>query len=182
MLGFMLAAAAQLAQPNCPIDRQVYALRSDPRFTAGFARYDPRMPLASDLAFWLKTPKRTYWFSFHAPNGYGGTIIMPDLDPAAALRSLEEDAPEAELPDGAEGEEPVTIAFDAFRPDLSVYKAPPQVEDRAPARLFARELGAALWYNAAALARDPAAEAEAMPIGMFEPASCMRKTHFTVRK
>jgi hypothetical protein len=177
----LAAAAAQLAQPACPIERQVYALQSDARFTAGFARLDPRLPFASKLAFWLKTPKRTYWFSFHSPNGYGGTIIMPDLDPEAALRSFTGDGPGAELPDG-EGEDPVTIAFDAFRPDLSAYGTPPQANDPAPARLFARELGAALWYNAGALARDPAAEAESMPSGMFEPTTCMRETHSTVQK
>jgi hypothetical protein len=170
MLEIMLAAAAQLAQPACPIDRQVYRLQGDARFSAGFARLDPRLPHASDLAFWLKTPARTYWFSFHAPNGYGGTIIMPDLDPEAAARSLTEDTPE--LPDGEPGEEPVLIAFDAFRSDLSVYQAPPQVDDPAPARLFARELGPALWYNPAGLARDPSAAPEAMPTGMFAPAEC----------
>ena len=182
MLQFMLAAAAaQLAQPACPIERQVYALQGDARFTAGFAKLDPRLPFASKLAFWLKTPKRTYWFSFHSPNGYGGTVIMPDLDPEGALRSLLEDA-ETELPDAAEGEEPVTIPFDAFRADLSTYEMPPQVEDAAPALLFARELGPALWYNSAALARDPAAESEAMPVGFFQPSECMRETQATDRK
>ncbi|HEX8579531.1 MAG TPA: hypothetical protein VF655_08050 [Allosphingosinicella sp.] len=182
MLELMLAAAAaQLAQPACPIDRQVYALHGDARFTAGFVKLDLRLPFASKLAFWLKTPKRTYWFSFHSPNGYGGTIIMPDLDPQAALRSLLEDA-ETELPDGAEGEEPVTIPFDAFHADLSAYEAPPQVEDEAPALLFARELGPALWYNSVALSRDPAAESESMPVGLFQPTECMRETQATDRK
>ena len=170
MLGILLAAAAQLAQPACPIHRQVYRLQGDGRFTAGFARLDPRLPHASDLAFWLKTPARTYWFSFHAPNGYGGTMIMPDLDPEAAALTLAQDAPEPEK--GADGEQPVLIAFDAFRSDLTVYEAPPQADDPAPARVFARELGSALWYNPAALARDPSATAEAMPIGMFAPAEC----------
>ena len=102
--------------------------------------------------------------------------------PPRSLRSLLEDAPETELPDGAEGEEPVTIPFDAFHADLSAYEMPPQVEDAAPALLFARELGPALWYNSVALARDPAAESESMPVGMFQPSECMRGTQATDRK
>ena len=170
MIEILLAAAAQLAQPACTIDRQVYRLQEDRRFSAGFARLDPRLPGASGLAFWLKTPKRTYWFSFHAPNGYGGTVIMPGADPESAARTLRDDAPEP----APAGEPPVLIPFDAFRPDLSDYTAPPQVGDPAPARLFARELGAALWYDPARLSGDGAAAAEAMPIGMFAPAECRR--------
>jgi hypothetical protein len=169
MLGTMLAAAVSLAQPACPIDRQVYRLQGDARFTAGFARLDPRLPHASKLAFWLKTPKRTYWFSFHAPNGYGGTLIAPDLEPEAALRSLLDEPVEHQ-----DGEEPVMIGFDAFRADLSVYQA--------PARLFARELGSALWYNATGLAGGEEAEAEAMPISMFEPAECVQPAQPTLQR
>jgi hypothetical protein len=110
MLTLMLAAAAQVSQPACSIERQVYRLQSDRRFTAGFARLDPRLPHASKLAFWLRTPRRTYWFSFHSPNGYGGTYIMPDLDPAAAARALLDDAE----PEERGGEPPPTIEFDAF--------------------------------------------------------------------
>jgi hypothetical protein len=167
----LAAAAASLAQPDCPIERQVYRHQADGRFTAGFARLDPRLPGPTDLAFWLKTPKRTYWFSFHSPNGYGGTMIMPDLHPEAAARALEEDAPPVVAP--IDGEPPVTIDFDAFHADLSPYLDPPQVEDPAPARLFARGLGPALWYNAVGLAGgDAKAEAESMPIGMFETFQC----------
>jgi hypothetical protein len=174
MLELMLAAAAaaaQISQPACPIDRQVYRLQADRHFTAGFARVDERLPYASHLAFWLKSPTRTYWFSFHAPNGYGGTVIMPDVTPEKMALTLEEDAPEPPS-SGGEEEQAVMIAFDAFRADLSVYDAPPQVDDPAPARIFARELGSALWYNAPALAGDPTAQHESMPISLFEPAGC----------
>lgn len=172
MLTLMLAAAAQLAQPACPIDRQLYRLQPDARFTAGFARLDPRLPGPTDLAFWLKTPKRTYWFGFASPNGYGGTYLMPGPDPEAAARTLEEDVPVLVAPIGGP-EQQLLIEFDAFHADLSTYQAPPQVEDAAPARLFARGLGPALWYNAVGLSGgDARAETESMPIGMFEPADC----------
>lgn len=175
MLEILLAAAAAapLAQPACPIDRQVYRLQADARFTAGFAPLDKRLARASDLHFWLRTPKRTYWFSFRAPNGYGGTIIMPDVSPAEAAKTLRDDAPPPPEPDD-EGE-PVAIEFDAFRPDLSVYPGPPQSSDPAPVRLFARGLGPSLWYEPDALAGGEAAEQEAMPIAMFEPGECARR-------
>jgi len=175
MIEMMLAAAAaaaQLSQPACPIERQIYRLQGDTHFTAGFARVDKRLPYASHLAFWMKSRTRTYWFSFHAPNGYGGTVIMPDVAPEKMVLTLEqEDAPEPPA-SGAEEKDAVMIAFDAFHADLSVYDAPPQVGDPAPTRIFARELGSALWYNAPALAGDPNVERESMPISMFEPAKC----------
>lgn len=180
MIEILLAAAAQLAQPACPIDRQVYRLQADARFSAGFARLDPRLPNASDLAFWLKTPQRTYWFSFHAPNGYGGTIIMPDLDPEATASSLLEGW--VQVPHGWPEKDALTIDFDAFRADLSVYEMPPRGDDPAPARLFARGLGSALWYNPAGLARDDKAQAESMPISMFEPAECLQGTQSTLQR
>ncbi len=170
MLELLAAVAAQLAQPACPIDRQVYRLQPDRRFSAGFAPIDKRLAFASDLHFWLKTPKRTYWFSFRAPNGYGGTIVMPDVSPAEAAKALRDDA--APPPAPADEGEPVAIEFDAFRPDLTVYPNPPQSSDPAPARLFTRGLGPSLWYEPEMLAGGGKAERESMPIGMFAPAEC----------
>jgi hypothetical protein len=144
-----------LPAPACPIDRQIYQLQSDRRFTAGFDRAGPPPTAASDLYFWLKTPGRTYRFVFHSPNGYGGTHIVP-----ASAKESEEEAIRP-------------IPFDAFRADLSVYRSPPTSADPAPARLFARGLGPELWYNSVALAGgDEAAKPESMPIGMFVPAAC----------
>ena len=60
MLVSLLLAAAVPAPPACPIDRAVYRLHGAPAFTAGFARHDRRNAYASDLAFWVRTPSRTY--------------------------------------------------------------------------------------------------------------------------
>ena len=76
LLAFLLAAAVP-SPPACPMERAVYRLHGAPTFTAGFARHDRRNAYASDLAFWVKTPQRTYWFAFGSPNGYGGTFIAP---------------------------------------------------------------------------------------------------------
>jgi hypothetical protein len=155
-----ILVAAPLDVPDCPIDRAVYRLNGAPGFTAGFLRQDRRKVMASDLVFWLKTPKRTWFFAFSSPNGYGGTYISPDIDPRLAVRMTDD-------------EEPPFIPFDAFGPDLKAYEGPPGSTMPAPARLFARGLGPSLWYESVTLAgNDPKAEQESMPIGMFEPAGC----------
>ena len=165
----LAAAAAQLPAPACPIDRAAYRLNGAPGFTAGFARQDRRKAHASDLALWLKTPRRTYWFSFGSPNGYGGTYIAPDTDPRRSSAAAEP----TQLPDPPAGEEPLVIHFDAFGRDLKAFASPPQSSDRPPALLFSRGLGPALWYNWVALAGgDEKAQQESMPTGLFEAAGC----------
>ena len=166
----MLSAAAPLAAPACPIDRAVYRLHGAPEFTAGFLRQDRRKVNASDLVFWLKTPKHTYFFSLSSPNGYGGTYISPDIDPRLAVR-MSDDEERDSTGRATEGEPPY-IPFDAFGPDLKTL-GPPTTQTPAPAFLFARGLGPALWYEWTPLAgNDPKAEQESMPIGLFEPAGC----------
>jgi hypothetical protein len=176
MISGVLLAVAQppLAVPPCAIDQAVYRLQADPRYTAGFARRDPRLANVSDLAFWLRTPKRLYWFSFGSPNGYGGTYINPGPDPKAEAEALEAERDEEPEP-GAPGPEAdyVSIPFDAFDADLEALQHPPQSTDPPPARLFVRGLGPALWYEPVSLAGgDETAEEESMPVSMFEPAGC----------
>jgi len=164
-------ASAPLAAPACPIDRAVYRLHGAPEFTAGFARQDRRKSYASDLVLWLRTPSRTYWFSFGSPNGYGGTYLEPDVDPRLAARMDDEE--ERDSAQRVSAGEPMSIQFDAFRPDLAAFESPPQAADRPPALLFARGLGPALWYDTARLAgNDRSAVQESMPIGLFEAAGC----------
>jgi hypothetical protein len=156
-LSLVLAAAlAPPAAPRCPIDRLVYALDGAPQFTAGFER--PEGP-PDQLSFWLKTPERTYRFSFVSPNGYGGVVIVPE--------QREED------PDGEEAD-PAHIEFDAFGPDLKHRYDAPQAGSEPPALIFIRGLGPALWYDPVGLSGgDRSARQESMPIGMFRPGKCM---------
>jgi hypothetical protein len=171
MLTALLLAAAVPAAPACPIEKAVYRLKGDPRFTAGFARQDRRDSGVSDLVLWLNTPRRTYWFTFGSPNGYGGTYLNPELDPRVSV-GLSDDAERAAA-GRMEPPEPLNLEFDAFRSDLAAFKAPPRTADRPPALLFARGLGPALWYGPSTLAgNDPTAEQEAMPIGMFVAVGC----------
>lgn len=169
----LLAAAFQaaLAAPQCPIDRAVYRLHGAPEFTAGFLRQDRRKVHASDLLLWLKTRERTYFFSLGTPNGYGGTYIAPDIDPRVSAR-LDDDA-EREATGRATAGEAMNIEFDAFAPDLAAYETPPQSTDPAPALLFARGLGPALWYDPVRLSgNDETAVQESLRVGFFEPAGC----------
>src|SRR5688572_21254704 len=171
MLTALLLAAAVPAPPACPIERAVYRLDRAPQFTAGFARQDRRDTLASDLVLWLNTPKRTYWFSFGSPNGYGGTYLAPEIDPRLSVRLSDE--AEREAAAKMRTTEPHSLPFDAFRADLSTFRSPPQSSDKAPSLLFARALGPALWYSPTELAGgDSTAEAESMPVGLFKAAGC----------
>ena len=166
-LAFLLVLL-QPASVSCPIERSVYQLSSDPAFTAGFAPQDPHLAFYSDLAVWLRTPRRTYWFSLESPSGQGGTYLVPSVDPRTA--AAVDDAPR----DADEGQEaPLRIAFDVFGADLGPWPAPPRRGDPAPAFLFARDLGPALWYDWVRLAAgDRSAAQEVMPVGTFRPMAC----------
>ena len=172
MLLSLLLAAAVPAPPACPIEKAVYRLHGAPTFTAGFARQDRRNGLASDVAFWVRTPLRTYWFAFSSPNGYGGTYIAPGLDPRRAMEMDDDEEHEA-LQRLKAVKAPVSLGFHAFDSGLEALPYPPQTESSPPALLFVPDLGRTLWYQPVELAGgDPAARDEAMPTGFFEPAGC----------
>lgn len=174
MLLSLLLAAAVPTPPACPIDKAVYRLHGAPTFTAGFAPHDRRNAYASDLAFWVKTPLRTYWFAFGSPNGYGGTFVSPALDPGRAAGMSDDDLYDALDRLKAVGE-PVSLGFHAFDSGLEALPYPPQADGSAPALIFVPELGRTLRYQPVELAGgDPEARDEAMPIGFFEPAGCRK--------
>ncbi len=172
MLLSLLLAAAVPTPPACPIDRAVYRLHGAPSFTAGFARQERRGASASDLAFWVETPLRTYWFSFGSPNGYGGTFVSPALDPQRSARMSDDELYEA-LDRLKAVEEPVSLGFHAFDGGLGALPYPPQADGSPPALIFVPDLGRALSYEPVGLAGgDETAREEAMPTGFFEPAGC----------
>lgn len=176
------AQAQMLDAPKCAIDKAVYALKGAPEYTAGFTKL-AHGQMTSDLLFWIDTPKHTYWFSFESPNGYGGVWLSPSL--SAALVDAEDMREEGEPPQAFkdwdasakaanEAQDPLqNITFDAFGPDLGSYEGPPQSTDKAPARIFLRGIGQALWYSWSwAAAGDAKAEQESIPTAMWEPKSC----------
>jgi hypothetical protein len=170
-----LEAIVSEALSECPVDRAVYHLRQDPGFTAGFARQDPRKAERYDLVFWLKTPKRTYWFSFSEPRRLegGGPIIRPEIDPARAAKmddfSLQY---EAERMSGD-----LALEFDAFSPELYDWGIP-ALMNPPPALIFARGLAETLRDRPDKLAGgDHRAEAESMPSGLFLLSECAAAAH-----
>jgi hypothetical protein len=174
MLLSLLLAATVPSPPGCPIERAVYRLHGAPTFAAGFARQDRRNTLASDLAFWVRTPLRTYWFSFGSPNGYGGTFINPGLDPRRSAE-MDDDGEHEALRRLRAVKEPVSLGFHAFDSGLKALPYPPQTGSSAPALIFVPDLGRTLWYRPVELAGgDETARDEAMPTGFFEPAGCRR--------
>lgn len=160
---------------ECPVDRAVYHLRQDPTFTAGFAGQDPRKAERYDLVFWLKTPKRTYWFSFSEPHRFegGGPYISPEIGPkrAAAMDdwSLQY---ETERMQGG-----LALEFDAFSPELYDWGIP-AIINPPPALIVARGLVRALRDRPRELSGgDFRAEAEEMPSGPFVLSECAAAAH-----
>ncbi len=170
MLTALLLAAAVPTPPACPIERAVYRLNGAPQITAGFARQDRRDSAVSDLVLWLKTPRRTYWFSFGSPNGYGGTYLAPEIDPRVSVRLSDDE--ERDAAGKMRTDEPLSLPFDAFRADLGAFRSPPRSSDKAPSLLFARALGPALWYSPTELAGGETAQPESIPVGLFKAAGC----------
>ena len=168
MIATMLLATSMAANvPACSAEEAIYALRGTPDVTAGFARQRFQVNFSSDLFFWVEVEGRRRWFSFNAPNGYGGVYLTPDRDPA----TLTEADQEAGAPDKAE--EPPQVDFDMFDANYDVIDAVPQADSAAPAHLFARGLGPLLWYNPAAAANgDSTATAVSIPIAMYDLTRC----------
>jgi len=165
------------ALSECPVDRAVYRLRSamEADFTAGFTRQDPRKADRYDLVFWLKTPKRTYFFSFSEPRRFegGGPMISPEIDPKQAA-GMNEYSLEYET-ERVRGH--LSIEFDAFGPELYDWGVP-AIINPPPALIVARGLAESLRDRPHALSGgDYRAEAEEMPSGLFLLSECAPNPH-----
>ena len=163
---------------QCPVDRAVYHLLTGsfdpPAFSAGFAKQDPRKAERYDLVFWLKTPKRTYFFSFSEPDWHDGPFITPDLDPK---RSAKMNDWELEFQADQLSRDRRPIEFDTFSPELYNWRVP-ALTNPPPALIFVRGLSRELWHHPDHLAvgNDPA-EQEEMPIGLFVLSECAAAPH-----
>lgn len=165
------------ALSECPVDRAVYRLRTgmDVGFSAGFARQDPRKAERYDLVFWLKTPKRAYFFSFSQPQRleWGGPVISPDIDPKRAA-TLDEYRLEDET-ERARGH--LSLEFDTYSPELYDWGIPVS-KNPAPALIVCRGLVQAIRYRPRELSGgDYDAEPEEMPFGLFLLSECAPAPH-----
>ena len=129
--------------------------------------------------FWLKTPRRTYWFSFHELRWregdyiHEGAYIVPDIDPKRAARMDDYEVRE----DRAWIRRAEPIAFDTFSPEFYAWGVPSS-GNPSPALIFARGLGPLLWREPHLLTLgEGEAEQEEMPLGMFELAACDPAPH-----
>jgi hypothetical protein len=165
------------ALSECPVERAVYRLRTgmETAFTAGFERQDPRKAERYDLVLWLKTPKRTYFFSFSEPRRHegGGPMISPEIDPKRAARMND-----YELEDETgrvRGH--LALEFDSFSPELYEWGVPALINP-PPALIVARGLAEALRDRPRELSGgDYRAEAEDMPGGLFLLSECAPAPH-----
>jgi len=162
---------------DCPVDRAVYRLRTgmESDFTAGFARQDPRKAERYDLVFWLKTPRRTYFFSFSEPERFegGGPFISPDLDPKRAA-AMDDYRLEDETERVRSG---LALEFDTFSPELYEWGVP-AIINPPPALIVTRGLARALRDRPHELAGgDYRAEPEIMPSGLFLLSECAAHPH-----
>ena len=162
---------------ECPVERAVYHLRTgmETAFTAGFARQDPRKAADYDLVFWLKTPLRTYFFSFSEPRRreWGGPYISPDIDPkrAAAMDDWRLEYETEQMRGGLE------LEFDTFSPELYDWGIPSS-RNPAPALIVARGLAWELRHNPYKLSGgDHRAEPEEMRNGLFLLSECAPAPH-----
>lgn len=165
------------ALSECPVERAVYRLRTgmETAFTAGFARQDPRKAERYDLVFWLKTPKRTYFFSFSEPERFvgGGPFISPEIDPKQAA-AMDDYRLEYET-ERVRGD--LALEFDTFSPELYEWGVP-AIINPPPALIVARGLARALRERPRELSGgDYRAEAEEMPGGLFLLSECAPAPH-----
>ena len=165
------------ALSSCPADRAVYRLRTgmEAAFTAGFARQDPRKAERYDLVFWLKTPLRTYYFSFSDPHRleWGGPYISPDIDPKRAA-NMDDYRLEYET---EEVRGKLSLEFDTFSPELYEWGIPSSINP-APALIVSRGLAWELRHRPHLLSGgDYQAQSEEMPSGLFLLSECAAEPH-----
>jgi hypothetical protein len=166
------AAAEEIGSDDavCPAERAVYALNSDPAFTAGFIPAKHYASMASNLYFWIKSPQRTYWFTFGIGNGYTGISLGPVGDPYVAADGDPDNGPVTIEPDESSHR---YLRIYPMQRDLTVLENPPNAGDRSPDAMFAPEIGTLLWYAPRAATLDETAERDVMDRGVFVRSGCM---------
>jgi hypothetical protein len=179
------AIAAPKTKPKtvCPIERSLYTQKGNPGVSMGFAKQGLKTSYASDLVLYVQRGKDKFWFGFQAPNGYGGTYMYPRIDPKLVKVAPDGDTPSDTLQPGndtpeaieaAKGETVATLNFDAFDAKLDAFNGPPQLSNKAPAFIFARDLGP-LFHYAHNGNLYKLSEPVGIEIAMWRPTGCSQK-------
>jgi hypothetical protein len=167
------AGGAFSADHNCSAERALYTLNSDPAFTAGFIPALHSASMASNLYFWIKSPQRTYWFTFAVSNGYSGITLGPVGDPYVAAGDDPDNGP-VEIDVGEFSRRDMRIY--PMRSDMTVLDTPPSAGDPPPPAMFAPEMGTTLWYDVRSVTLDATAQRDSMDRGVFLHTSCLGET------
>lgn len=182
---FPVAAMAQapvIGPATCEAERAVYEMTApdtDEVWRIGLVPARNMASIASDLYLKLTTPQRDYWFTFSVSQGYSGISVFPVTDPYA------DDGPRDLLgpPFGANADGVTdpdilnALRFLTLDAELNIAFEPPMSGEDAPPHIMLPEIGRALWYDAAALTDDEAADRDPMPRGVFRRTQCLVAPH-----
>lgn len=142
---------------SCPAEQARYAQAGRTGVTATLARAMHDGTAASDLLFVVALKSHAYRFRFQQSNGYGGISLEVLREPART--EVQEDEPE--------------IRFIPYRADFTEMADAPRSGKPAPHLIVLPDLGATLWYDAAALGGP--AERVALSRSAFVLAGCAPK-------
>jgi hypothetical protein len=179
------ANAKPLTAVSCPITQAIYTQKGNPGVSMGFAKQGIKTSYASELVLYVQRGKDKFWYGFEAPNGYGGTYLYPRLDPKLVKPAADGETPSDTLPPGdpspeaieaAKDESIATLNFDAFDAKLDAFTGPPQLSSKAPAYIFARDLGP-LFHYAHNGNLYKLSEPVGIEIAMWRPTGCDKATH-----
>ncbi len=177
-----LAQAPVIGPGSCEAERAVYEMTApdtEENWRIGFVLARNMASIASDLYLKLTTPQRDYWFIFSVSQGYSGISVFPVTDPFAegGPRDLL-GPPFGANPDGATDPDILNaLRFLSLDAELNIAFEPPMSGEDAPPYIMLPELGRALWYDAAALTEDEAADRDPMPRGVFRRTGCLVAPH-----
>lgn len=177
-----LAQAPVVGPAVCEAERAVYEMtapETDEVWRIGLVPARNIAGIASDLYLKLTTPRRDYWFIFSVSQGYSGISAFPVTDPRAdgGPRDLL-GPPFGASPHGVTDPDILSaLRFIPLDADLNVGFEPPMSGEEAPPYIMLPEIGRALWYDAAALTGDEAADRDPMPRGVFKRTQCLVVPH-----
>jgi hypothetical protein len=154
LAGWLLLLPMGADAAACPTERTRYVQAGRTGVTAALAPAGRDGTAASDLVFTVTLKSHPYRFHFQQSNGYGGISLEPIRQPAGA--KAQEEMPE--------------IRFIPYRADFTEMDDAPHSNKPAPHLIVLPDLGATLWYDAAALGGPR--ERETMSRSAFVLAGC----------
>ncbi|MBL8579438.1 MAG: hypothetical protein JNK47_19725 [Mesorhizobium sp.] len=156
----------------CAAEQATYTLKSNPAFSAGFIPAKHFASTPSNLYFWIKSPQRTYWFTFGVGVGYTGISLGPVGDPYVADGGDPDNGPVVIEPDDTSSR---SLRIYPMQRDFTVLENPPNAGDPAPDVWFAPEIGSVLWYSPRDVTLDETAERDPMERGVFIRTGCLKE-------